>query len=420
MKVLILSFSDLAGGAARAAYRLHQGLLAADVDSQMLVQNKISSDRTVIAPQSKIQRGIAAVKPALDQLPFTFHRHRDSTIGIYSSQLLPSKILNKIEEIDPDIINLHWVCGGFIPIETIGKLKQPLVWTLHDMWTFTGGCHYSGECDRYQGACGACPQLGSSRERDLSRWIWRRKVKAWQNLNLTIITPSQWLADTARSSSLLQNTPVEVIGNGIDPQIYQPHPKKLARQILNLPIDKKIVLFGALNSTVDRRKGFPLLLAALQSLQRLESPKVVELVVFGGSAPLKPIDFGFKTHYMGKFNDDISLSLLYASADVFIAPSIQDNLPNTILEAMFCGTPSTAFNIGGIPDLIEHQHNGYLAQPFSSQDLAWGIHWILTDSTRHQELSYRNRNKALSQFSLERQTQRYSRVFNDLYSKLSL
>ena len=420
MKVLILSFSDLAGGAARAAYRLHQGLLAADVNSQMLVQNKISSDRTVIAPQSKIQRGIAAVKPALEQLPFAFHRHRDPTIGIYSSQLLPSKILNKIEEIDPDIINLHWVCGGFIPIETIGKLKQPLVWTLHDMWTFTGGCHYSGECDRYQRSCGACPQLGSNRDRDLSRWIWQRKVKAWQNLNLTVITPSQWLADTAKSSSLLQNTPIKVIGNGIDPQIYQSHPQQLARQILNLPIDKKIVLFGALNSTVDRRKGFPLLLAALQYLQKLESPEVVELVVFGGSAPLPPIDFGFKTHYVGKFNDDVSLSLLYASADVFVAPSIQDNLPNTILEAMFCGTPSAAFNIGGIPDLIEHQHNGYLARPFSSQDLAWGIHWILTDGNRHQELSRRNRNKALSQFSLERQTKKYSRVFNDLYSKLSL
>ena len=420
MKVLILSFSDLIGGAARAAYRLHQGLLAAGIDSQMLVQNKVSGDRTIIAPQSKIQRGIAAVKPALDQLPFAFHRDRDPTIGIYSSQLLPNKILDKIEQINPDIINLHWICGGFIPIETIGKLKQPLVWTLHDMWAFTGGCHYSGECDRYQRSCGACPQLGSSRNWDLSRWIWQRKVKAWQNLNLTVVTPSQWLADTAKSSSLLQNTPVEVIANGIDPQIYQPHPKQLARQILNLPTDKKIVLFGALNSTVDKRKGFSLLLAAIQSLQQLESANAVELVIFGASAPATPIDFGFKAHYIGKFSDDVSLSLLYAAADVFIAPSIQDNLPNTILEAMFCGTPSAAFNIGGIPDLIEHQHNGYLARPFSPQDLAWGIHWILADSTRHQKISRKNRNKALAQFSLERQTQRYLRVFNDLYSKLSL
>ena len=420
MKVLILSSSDLIGGAARAAYRLHQGLLAAGVNSQMLVQIKESGDGTVVAPQSKVQRGIAAVKPALDQIPFSLYRDRDPRVGIYSSQWLPNQVIKKIEQIDPDIINLHWVCGGFIPIETIGKLKQPLVWTLHDMWAFTGGCHYSGECDRYQDSCGACPQLGSDRSWDLSRWIWQRKAKAWTNIDLTVVTPSKWLAETAKSSFLFQNIPVEIIGNGINPQIYQPHPKKLARKILNLPIDKKIVLFGALNSTIDKRKGFSLLLAAIQSLRRLESPDLVELVIFGASAPSTPIDFGFKSNYVGKLHDDVSLSLLYAAADVFVAPSIQDNLPNTILEAMFCGTPSAAFNIGGIPDLIEHQQNGYLAKPFLPEDLAEGIHWILTDSKRQEELARNNRNKALSQFNLERQTQRYLRVFHDLYSKLSL
>ena len=420
MKVLILSFSDLNGGAARAAYRLHQGLLLAGVNSQMLVQIKESSDRTVIAPQSKIQRGMAAVKPALDQIPFSLYRHRDTKVGIYSSQWLPNRILQKIEQINPDIINLHWVCGGFIPIDTIGRLKQPLVWTLHDMWAFTGGCHYSGECDRYRDSCGACPQLGSDRSWDLSRWIWQRKARAWKNIDLTVVTPSKWLAKTAKSSFLLQNTPVEIIANGINPQIYQPHAKKLARKILNLPTDKKIVLFGALNSTVDKRKGFSLLLTAIQSLRRLESADLVELVIFGASAPSEPIDFGFTANYVGKFHDDVSLSLLYAAADVFVAPSIQDNLPNTILEAMFCGTPSAAFNIGGIPDLIEHQHNGYLARPFLPEDLAEGIHWILADSERHEELSSNNRNKALSKFDLERQTQRYLRVFHNLYSKLSL
>ena len=420
MKVLILSLSDLGGGAGRAAYRLHQGLVASGIDSQMLVQNKLSSDRTVIAPKTKIQRGIAAVKPALDQLPFALYRDRDPTIGIYSSQWLPNKILEKIEQLDPDIINLHWVCGGFIPIEVVGKLKKPLVWTLHDMWAFTGGCHYSEECDRYKQSCGACPQLGSIRNWDLSRWIWKRKAKAWQNLNLTIVTPSRWLADAAKSSSLFQDTPIEVIGNGINPQIYQPHDSTLARKILNLPRNKKIILFGALNSTKDKRKGFSLLLAALQHLQALESPEAVELVIFGASAPFPPIEFGFQAHYIGKLNDDVSLSLLYAAADIFVAPSIQDNLPNTILEAIFCGTPCAAFKIGGIPDLIEHRHNGYLAKPFSPEDLAQGIHWILSDSLRYQELSSRSRNKALAQFSLDRQTKEYSRVFHDLYSKLSL
>ncbi len=419
MKVLILSTKDIAGGASRAAYRFHRGFLAAGVDSTMLVQNKVSGDRTVISAKSKIQRGIAATRPALNQLPLNLYRDRDRSINIYSPQWLPNNLAQKVAEIAPDIINIHWICGGYLPIEVLAKFDRPLVWTFHDMWAFTGGCHYSGECDRFTLSCGACPQLGSSRSWDLSRWVWQRKAKAWQDLNLTIVTPSQWLADTARSSSLFKNTPIEVIGNGIDPQIYQPHDKKLARNILQLPTDKKIILFGALDSTQDKRKGFPLLLCALQHLTALESPAEVELVIFGSSAPANPIDFGFKTHYIGKLSDDVALSLLYASADVFVAPSVQDNLPNTILEAMFSGTPCAAFNIGGIPDMINHQQNGYLAQPFSPEDLAGGIHWILQDGQRHQQLARESRAKAVAEFNLSLQTQQYLRVFNSLCSKLS-
>ncbi|MGL5943241.1 MAG: glycosyltransferase family 4 protein [Waterburya sp.] len=420
MKVLILSSKDLGGGAARSAYRQHQGLLSAGVDSQMLVQNKQSVDNTVIAPKSKVQRGIAAIKPAIDQFPLALYPNRDRTINIFSSQWLPSNIISKIERINPDIINLQWVCGGFVPIEALAKFKRPIVWTLHDMWAFTGGCHYSGECDRYQQSCGSCPQLGSHRAWDLSRWNWQRKVKAWQNLNMTIVTPSNWLAKCAKNSSLFKNLPVKVIGYGINPQIYQPHPTQLARKILNLPQDKKIILFGALNSTQDQRKGFPLLLSALKNLQQLESPEQIELVIFGASAPVNPVDFGFKTHYVGKFNDDISLSLLYAAADVFVAPSLQDNLPNTVLESIFCGIPCVAFNIGGMPDMIEHQKNGYLAQAFVPEDLAQGIHWVLGDANRYQQLADNSRAKAIAEFNLEQQTQQYLRVFNDLCSKLAL
>ena len=163
-----------------------------------------------------------------------------------------------------------------------------------------------------------------------------------------------------------------------------------------------------------------MLFTALQNLQQLESPKTLELVIFGASAPANPIDFGFKANYVGKLSDDVTLSLLYAAADVFVAPSIQDNLPNTILESMFCGTPCVAFNIGGIPDMVEHQQNGYLAQPFLPGDLAQGIHWILADRDRYQELAKQCRAKAVSKFSLNRQAEEYSRVFHDLCSKLSL
>ena len=190
--------------------------------------------------------------------------------------------------------------------------------------------------------------------------------------------------------------------------------------MLRLPTDKKIILFGALDSTQDKRKGFPLLLDALKFLQQLESSTEIELVIFGASAPAKPIDFGFKSHYVGRLSDDIALSLLYASADVFVAPSIQDNLPNTILEALFCGTPCAAFRIGGIPDLIEHQQNGYLARPFLPEDLAKGIDWILNDSKRYQQLASNSRAKATAQFSIDSQAQKYLQSFNNLYSKLTV
>lgn len=420
MKVLIVSAKNLGGGAARAAYRIHQGMLAANIDSQMLVQNKQGDDHTVIAPKSKVQRGVAAIRPALDQLPLALYRQRDKTINIYSSGWLSNKTLDKIEQINPDIINLHWICGGFLPIEALGKIKQPIVWTFHDMWAFTGGCHYSGTCDRYQKSCGKCPQLGSDRNWDLSRWNWQRKAKAWQDLNLTIVTPSNWLAKCVQASSLFKDVPVKVIGNGINPQIYQPQPTQLARKILNLPTDKKIILFGAFDSTQDKRKGLKFLLSTLQSLKLMVSAEEVELVIFGASAPQNPVDFGFKTHYVGKLSDDVALSLLYSAADLFVAPSVQDNLPNTILESLFCGTPCAAFAIGGMSDLIDHQENGYLAQAFVPEDLAQGISWILGDAERYQQLATASRQKAIAYFGLKQQTKAYLRVFTSLCSKVAI
>ena len=413
MKVLILSISDLGGGAARAAYRLHQGLLAGGIDSQMLVQNKLSGDRTVIAPKSKIERGVAAVKPALDQLLFAFHRDRDRTINIYSSQWLPNKIADKIAQINPDIINIHWVCGGFIPIEALSKLNKPLVWTLHDMWAFTGGCHYSGECDRYRDSCGACPQLGSTREGDLSRWIWQRKAKAWKNIDLTIVTPSKWLAKCARSSSLFKNLRVEVIPHGLDTTLYSPRPKNMARKIFNLPQDKQLILFGAINSLSDRNKGFELLQKALQNL-RSDNHQNLEIVVFGASESKEPIDLGFKIHYLGKIFDCVTLSLMYSAADVMIVPSRQESFGQTAFEAMACGTPVVAFDNTGLKDIVDHEQNGYLARPFDTEDLARGIVWVLDNREKYQKLSDCARKKAEREFASEIQARRYLSLYTEV------
>lgn len=415
MKVCLVSHSDGRGGAFAAAYRLHQGLRYSEVDSTMVVGGKTRSDYTVLSPESKLAKGWTKLAPTLDALPLQLYPQRSRTT--YSTQWLPDGISAKISQIAPDIINLHWINAGYLQIETIAKLKKTIVWTLHDMWAFTGGCHYSGECDRYTKSCGSCPQLHSNSDWDVSRWLWWRKTKAWKNLNLTIVTPSAWLSKCASDSSLFQGLRVEVIPNGLDTQSYRPINRQLAKNILGLPLDKQIVLFGAVNGTSTPRKGFDLLLPALQRLRQSQEQDKIELVIFGASEPSQPTDFGLKAHYLGKLNDDISLSLVYAAADVFVAPSLEDNLPNTVMEALACGTPCVAFKIGGMPDMIEHQHNGYLAQPFAIEDLAQGISWVLQDIERHSKLCDRAREKVEQEFTLAIQSRRYLSLYNEQLSK---
>ena len=412
MKILLLNTNDLNGGAARAAYRLHKGLVNIGVDSEMLVQDKTSDDRTVINPQTKLEKGWAKIRPTLDTILLPFYRQRDRIP--YSTQWFPDRIAAKVAQINPDIINLHWICGGYLQIETLSKLNKPLVWTLHDMWPFTGGCHYNQDCDRYTDSCGSCPQLHSTSNWDLSHWVWQRKAKALKNLNLTIVALSHWLAKCASASSLFQDLPVKVIPNGIDTTKYKPIEQKLARKLLDLPDNKQLVLFGAINATSATRKGFHLLQPSLQYLSQSGWQEKLEVVIFGASEPINPPNLGFKCHYLGRLNDDISIVLAYCAADVMVVPSIQDNLPNTVMEAIACGIPCVAFNIGGIPDMIEHQHNGYLARPFEEEDLAAGIAWILEDRDRWQSLSSRAREKVEREFTLSTQASKYLKLYNQL------
>jgi glycosyltransferase involved in cell wall biosynthesis len=412
MKPLVISSSDVYGGAARCAYRLHQGFKRIDVDSQMLVQIKQSEDKAVIggSSESGITKCSTGLQLTLDLMPLKLYPNR--TGSLLSPQWVPSNINSQIAQINPDIINLHWINGAYLQIEEIKKLKKPVVWTLHDMWTFTGGCHYDQDCNRYTESCGACPQLNSNNGLDLSRWIWSRKSKAWKNLNLTIVTPSVWLSECAKTSSLLRDKYVEVIPTGLDTKIYRPFDKQVARRLLGLPEDKQLILFGSVKATSDKRKGFHLLQPALNELSTSGWRDKLELVIFGAAQKDKDNEFGLKAHYLGTLNDDLSLALAYSAADAFVAPSVQDNLPNTVMEALSCGTPCIGFNIGGMPDMIEHQKNGYLAQPFKIEDLAKGISWVLENQSRWQNLSQHARSKIEAEFTLEIQASRYSQLFN--------
>ncbi|MEM9809467.1 MAG: glycosyltransferase family 4 protein [Cyanobacteria bacterium P01_D01_bin.56] len=412
MNVLIVSAWDIRGGAARAAYRLHQGLQQTDVTSHMLVQEKAGNDANVLAPRTNLSSNIASSRVSFDAFPLKLYPQRQEVP--FSLQWLPNLKLPAISQLNPDVINLHWINNGYVQIEEIVKLGKPIVWTLHDMWPFTGGCHYNQDCDRYIQSCGSCPQLGSSKVRDLSRWVWNRKAKAWDQSNITFVALSSWLRKCAQSSSLLRDSRIEIIPNGIDTQFYKPANKQFARELLGLPQDKYIVLFGAVKATSDKRKGFHLLQSALQRLRHLGWSDRLELAIFGASSPENPPDFGLTSHYMGSFNDDLSLALVYSAADIFVLPSVQDNLPNTIMEALACALPCVAFNVGGMPDMIEHQANGYLARPYEVDDLAQGIVWTLEHQERYIKLSEHALEKVKQEFSLALQASRYKSLFAEI------
>ncbi len=413
MRILKINNHDISGGAAKAAHRLHEGLISAGVDSRMLVKAKHGDDERVVERNTRSARMLSRIQKTMDGLPLRMFPNRARVP--WSLGWFPTGIQRQVSSINPDIVHLHWVGSGQVAIRELSKLNRPIVWTLHDMWAFTGGCHYDRECGRYFDSCGKCPQLSSRLEMDVSRFVWREKQNQWKNLNLTIVTPSQWLSRCVRSSSILGDFRVEVIPNGLDLSTYRPVDKKLAREILGLPVDKKLILFGAMNATSDKRKGFDYLAEALRDASgRLGED--VELVVFGASRPNNPPDLGMKTHYMGGIHDELMICLLYSSADVTLVPSLQDNLPNIVMESLACGTPVVGFELGGIPDMVEHRKNGYLVKPFSSSSFADGVVWVLEDNSRLNVLVERSRKKVVEEFDLTSVVKRYCALYEDILS----
>ncbi|WP_404297313.1 glycosyltransferase family 4 protein [Halomonas sp.] len=409
MKVLIANTSDIEGGAARAAYRLHRALLAEDIDSQMLVQSKVSDDYTINGPVKKIQKGLGKMRPVLDSLPVG--RYKDRTKTLFSPLWLPlGGVVDRINAFKPDVVHLHWVAGGMIRIEDIARINAPIVWSLHDMWPFTGGCHYDESCGAFRQQCGDCKVLQSGQSKDLSRRIYRRKQTVFQKKqDITLVGLSRWLAGEAADSSLFSAEQVVTLPNPIDTHTFAPFDQSAARRLLNLPQDKKLILFGAMGATSDPRKGYVQLSQALRRLRAEDA----ELVVFGASQPKKSAVFSQKAHYLGRLHDDVALRVLYSAADVMLVPSLQENLSNAIMESLSCGTPVVGFNIGGNADMVDHQQNGYLAKAFDIEDLARGMEWVLQHSSP-KVLSEAARKKILDHFEQSLVANRYI----DLYKKI--
>ncbi len=418
MKVLHLSTADANGGAARGAYNLHKALCDMGVDSHMLVADKFTSDPTVIGSagitgSQKVQKGI---RQTYEYWPLK--QYKSKRPGAFSPAIYPSNIAAQVEAIDPDIINLHWVAGGLLRPIDLRKFQQTrhrhLVWTLRDMWAFTGGCHYSGNCTAYEESCGQCPALGSTKPHDLSHTTWQRKQAVWKDIEITIAPLSNWLADCTRRSALLGHQQIQMISNAVDAQKYRPVDKAIARNLLTLPQDKKLILFGALSPTADPRKGFKHLQAALQHLALQPDHAQYELVIFGTDRPAQDLGLKLPTTFLGRLHDDMTLALAYAAADLFVMPSVQDNFAKTTIEAMACGTPVVGFNATGFKDAVIHQHNGYAATCFDAADLANGITWVLAEEGRLQALSQNARHTVEDKFTLTQQAKHYQQLYDSL------
>jgi glycosyltransferase involved in cell wall biosynthesis len=408
MKIIQLNHSDNYGGAARAAYRLHHALRQYDIDSYMWVDNAGTGDWTAKGPQSKWRRDFNKVRPSFGGLLSTLLKTGNPII--HSPSLLSSAWPKMINASDADLIHMHWVNGEMLSIVDISRFKKPVVWTLHDMWAFCGAEHYTEDYRWRDGyTLKNRPEYESGF--DLNRWTWNRKRKYWTQ-PIQIVTPSRWLADCVKSSVLMHDWPVTVVPNAINTDIWQPIDKKLARQLLQLPPDVPLLLFGAWGGTKEPHKGFDLLQDSLNYL-RGQLPGL-ELVVFGQLAPKEPVDFGFPVHYTGHLHDDISLMLLYSAVDVVIIPSRLDNLPNAGVEAHACGTPVVAFGTCGLPDIVHHQYTGYLAQAFDAQDLASGILWVLTDADRLNTLGQAARARAVALWSCSVVAQQYLAVYRQV------
>jgi glycosyltransferase involved in cell wall biosynthesis len=408
LKVLILNESDTNGGAARAASRLHSALLKNNIHSRMLVQNKISNQDTVIGPDSKIGKLINLARPALDVMPYKLYK--DRTGSMFSPSSIPfSSILKKIKEINPDIVHLHWIAGGMLTIKEISKINIPIVWSLHDDWAFTGGCHIKLNCNKYKQNCGSCPVLGSDRNYDLSRVIYNRKKNSYKKMNnLTVIGLSKWLQKCAQESSLFKGKNVINLPNLIDTSIYHPINKTLAKDFFGINPNKKLILFGAMNAVNDVTKGFSYLKKALEKIDS----SLYEIGVFGSFGSDEAKEFKQKINFFGHFHDDISLAMAYSAADVMVVPSIQENLSNVIMESLSCGTPVVAFNVGGNSDLIIHKKNGYLAKPFDELDLANGISFV--SNGQEHNLSLNARSHVLNNYD----DVRFIKKYVDLYKNI--
>ena len=422
MKIVHLSTGDILGGAPRASHRLHRGLLQAGQDSLMLVRYKHSTDDSVIqvVPEEHGEEiEWAAFLGGAVQKQYIDANRTGLSDTIFSFPYQGYDLSNSPQVRQANLINLHWVAYYQSPttLRKLFDLGKPVVWTLHDQWPFTGGCHYSTGCDKYRHDCADCPQLADD-PFQLPRAVLEDKLALFQGADLSIVTPSKWLADCARASKLFKNLRVEAISNALDIETLAPLPKAQAKEGLGLDPKINTVLFVAQRRS-EGRKGFEHLAAALaHCLETAEFRKLVDsskvaLLCLGGPGE-QLLELGLPTVSLGYINSDEEIRRAYAAADVFVLPSLEDNLPNTMLEAMSCGTPVVAYDAGGIPEVVISDVTGELVPVGDTRGLAEGMLSLLFNADRRKAMGRNCRTMMEEGYSLPVQARRYTDLYQEL------
>lgn len=406
MKIYHFSANNNKGGAARAASRIHFALLKSGIDSTMFVDRLDMPTERVYGPKSMLDIFLVKVRAKLAN--FLLKSLNTQNAGQHSLSIFPSKWLKFINESDADIVHLHWVNREMLSISDIGKIKKPIVWTLHDMWSFSGAEHLC-EDNRWEAGYNKNNRPSYEKGLDLNRWVFKRKLKHWKE-PFNIVTPSTWLSECARSSFLMNTWSISTIPNCLDTELWKPSDKQNERSLFGLPQDKRLILFGSYGSNASLNKGFDLLLKALHAFDNSEDN--YELVVFGDASKAQFSKLTIPVHFIGHIRDDSRLVELYNAADVMVIPSRQEAFGQVASEAQACGIPVVAFSTSGLKDIIKHGETGYLAQPFNVDDLAAGIKWVMTSKDR-VDLSNKAKERAHAMFSYKH----VAMLYKSLYEK---
>ena len=422
MRVLIVNTSERTGGAAVAASRLMEALNNNGVKAKMLVRDKETDRLTVAAvPGQKWMQFYFLWERFVVWLRLHFNRKHLFEVDIANCG---ADVTQLPEFQEADVVHLHWINQGMLSLKGIRKILntgKPVVWTMHDIWPATAICHLTLDCRNFETQCAHCRLLpGNGSTNDLSTQIWKRKQQMLNDRQITFVTCSQWLAGEAQKSALLKGQRVVSIPNPIDTHIYTPKDKQQARQRVGLPTEGRIILFASQRVT-NRNKGMGYLLEACRLLaeQYPEKKEDITVAILGGHAEEIEGQLPFRTCPLGYVNDEQRIVDIYNAADVFVLPSLSENLPNTIMEAMACGVPSVGFRIGGIPEEIDHQQNGYVADYCSSEDLARGIWWTLYEAD-HEAVRKACLQKVAHNYSQQSVANRYLEVYESLHHHYNL